>query len=73
MVSDVYYIPMFSIWLIKKITMRLLHNMVRFNLSDIMKIVGMDSQRKQVIGDSKKQTNKQTNKKNNYKLGEESQ
>ena len=53
--------------------MRLLHNMVRFNLSDIMKIVGMDSQRKQVIGDSKKQTNKQTNKKNNYKLGEESQ
>ena len=43
--------------------MRLLHNMVRFNLSDIMKIVGMDSQRKQVIGDSKnKQTNKQTNK-----------
>ena len=34
-----------------------------------MKIVGMDSQRKQVIGDSKKKQKT----KNNYKLGEESQ
>ena len=38
--------PMFSIWLIKKLNMRLLHNMVMFNLSDVMQTVGMDSQRK---------------------------
>lgn len=46
MVSDVYHRLTFSIWLIKKLNMRLLHNMVRFNLSDVMKIVGMDSQGK---------------------------